>query len=101
MRIKYTGESNPGYTRLTGRERVTFNPDDTVDVSPERAHRLVEMYPRVEYANTIPRDWNEMQKLAAAADTDEVNGNSSKVEVAAYLESLDPTELEELKTRIE
>ena len=100
MEIVYTGDTTGGYTRLTGKERVTFEPDGTADVSPERASRLVEMYDNVEFGERVPRRYQELQKLAAAADTDEISGNSGKEEIYEYLAALDPEELDELKRRV-
>lgn len=66
-------------------------------VSEERAAELVE-HPLIEYADEeLPTDYDELQRLAAAADTDEIDGNSSKAEIVAYLETLSADDYEALR----
>jgi hypothetical protein len=98
-RIRHTLEKTGVRVNLTGGEyRIRFPRNGIKDVGdPEYAAELVESHPLVEWASEIPEDYQRLQQLAAAADTDTVDGNSEKADIVAYLETLSHDDLEALK----
>lgn len=104
--IKHTLDRTTPINLTGGNYNVRFPRGGVRTVDAERADELVTNHPLIEYADTVPAEWsipsdyNTLQQLAAAADTDVVDGNSKKADIVAYLERLDAPELDELKANV-
>lgn len=96
-RIRHTLDGNARVNLTGGDYHVEFPRSGVLTVGEDYAAELVENHPLIEWAVEIPDDYRALQSMAAAADTDEVDGNSPRDEIVAYLETLSDDELEALQ----
>ncbi|WP_226040847.1 hypothetical protein [Natrinema sp. DC36] len=96
-RIRQTLEPNRNREFIVDGESIAF--DRGVQVRPvteSRAEVLLD-HPHLELDIDLPADYRDLQKMAARAESDTVNGNSSRDEIVDHLEGLPAEKLEGLR----
>lgn len=85
VRIQHTRDTDA--TLIFGRE-FFFEDTNVIDVPLDEARYAVEKYDELEFVVDIPDDYDTLRAYAAMADTEAVNGNSTKEELAEWFDSL-------------
>lgn len=89
VRIEHTRDTASTYVFC---QRWAFSAGKRViDVPIDEAAEAVDLHAELQFVADppVPTDWETLRKCAKAADDDAVDGNSSKDDIAEWLDRLD------------